>query len=381
MYVLVIGRAYPDEKTGMMGIFEFEQAVALRKHGLKTVYLFCDTRSVKSLRKVNYLHKEINDVPVYGYHLPIGGAPRYLFDKLKTNRTKSLIKRILNDHGVPDIIHVHYPLLNLNDEIWDLLKSLNRPIVATEHWTKIQTKKIESFRCDLLKRVVNEVDHFICVGDPLKNSIIELTGSKKRIEVIPNMLKSIFFYEEQLQDKKTFKFITVGRLVEVKRFGLAIDAFTKAFRKNPNVQLHIVGDGPLYNSLNQQINDLEMNDRITMHGFLSREKTANYLRKSDAFVSASVLETFGVPFIEAMACGKPVIGIENGPIDKYINNKNGVLVQRDNIDDLTNAFISVYKNRKSFNGKLISDTANRLFSEQAVTKQLNKIYLDSIKMY
>lgn len=378
MYALVIGRAYPNKKTGMMGIFEFEQAVALNNAGIKTIYAFCDTRSIKSLRTYNHTNLKKNNVPVYGYHFPIGGIPRPIFEKLKEITYKKIFKKILRNHGTPDIIHVHYPLLNLTDKIWEMLKLLNRPIVITEHWSKVQTKVIEPYRRDLLKKIVNEADVFMCVGEQLKKSVINLTNTKKDIPLMPNMVNPIFYYVEKPKSE-IFNFITIGRLVENKRISLVINAFFKAFKDNANTRLQIVGDGPLFNQIKTEINNLEMNDKITMHGFLSREDTANLIRQSDAFVSASILETFGVPFIEAMACGKPVIGIENGPIDNYIDDTKGVLFEADNLDSLINALYKIYEERNKYNGKIISETAISFFSEEAVTNRLNKIYKGCLK--
>ncbi|TPE68978.1 glycosyltransferase family 4 protein [Halalkalibacterium halodurans] len=378
MYALVVGRSFPEQRTGMMGIFEFEQAQALNNNGFNTIYLFCDTRSVKRLRHVGYSRTKSNEVPVYGYHLPIGGAPRRIFDKIKKWHYKKALTSIINDFGVPDIIHVHFPLLTLNQEIWSELKKLKRPIVVTEHWTKVQIKDIAPHYLKLLKRIVSEADSFICVGDLLRNSVMELTNTNREIKVIPNMVAPQFYYEEQHLKKDFFEFVAIGRLVEVKRFDLVIDAFTKAFANNPKVRLTIVGGGPFYDQLKKQIDDSGMNDKISMLGFLSREETADVLRKSDAFVSGSVLETFGVPFIEAMACGKPVIGIENGPIDRYINETNGLLFQSGKINNLAESMIKLYENRELYDGKKISEDAKQLFSEEAVAKQLNKIFYDCI---
>lgn len=379
MYALVIGRAYPDQKTGMMGIFEFEHALALNNAGVKTVYAFCDTRSIKLLRTLNYTSIEKNNVPVYGYHFPIGGISRPIFEKLKERKYKRILKKILENHGIPDIIHVHYPLLNLTDKTWEMLKSLNRPIAITEHWSKVQTQVIEPYRQELLKKIVNEADTFMCVGEQLKKSIIELTNTEKDILIMPNMVKPIFYYYEKERRDDNFHFVTIGRLVENKRVGLVIEAFSKAFKGQTGINLHIVGDGPLFNSLKHQIETLDMNDQITMYGFISREETAELIRSSDAFVSASILETFGVPFIEAMACGKPVIGIKNGPINYYINETNGIMFEQDNLEDLIKAFNKVYNLRDRYDGKLISNTAQILFSEKSVTKKIISIYKHYIK--
>lgn len=379
MYALVIGRAFPDEKTGMMGIFEFEQAVALQKAGVKTVYAFCDTRSVKSLRQFNYKEFTENNVPVYGYHFPIGGIPQRIFDKIKTNRTIKILKKILKDHGTPDVIHVHFPLLNLNTEIWNFLKSLNRTIVITEHWSKVQTKKIEEFRKNLLKLIVDESDAFICVGELLKKSVQKLTNTNKEIKIIPNMLNENFYFKDK-EVSENFRFVTMGRLVDAKRVGFLIEAFAKAFPDNNHIKLDIAGDGPLFEKLKKQINTLNMNDRIKLHGFLPRTEIADLVRESDAFVSASVLETFGVPFIEAMACGKPVIGIENGPIDSYINNTNGMLFKQDDLSDLIRVLQTMYENKLEFDRPMIAKATVIAFGEKAIANQLKKIYKQEDKI-
>lgn len=382
MNILVIGRAFPEEKTGMMGIFELEQATALNNLGHEVKYFFCDTRSIKYLRKYGYKYIIKNGVAAYGYHLPIGGAPQKVFDRIKKHYYEKGLQKVLVKEWMPDIIHVHFPLLTLNDYIWDLLKGFEKPIVVTEHWSKVQTRELSSRYLNLLNRIVNEADEFICVGDALKESVIELTKTVRDIRIVPNMVSSLFNYQnEQNTKKKHFEFITVGRLIEIKRFDWVIEAFVKAFPNNMYVHLKIVGDGPLFSRLKRKIDDLNMNERIIMTGFLSREETANLMKKSDAFVSASALETFGVPFIEAMACGKPVVGAKGGSIDKYINETNGIFFESDNLNDLVRALKQVYANRNLYDSKLIAETATKYFSEEAIAKQLDSIFRDCIKKY
>lgn len=370
MYALVIGRSFPEEKTGMMGIFEFEQAVALNKYGIKSVYAFCDTRSIKSLRLVNSIHMKTNNIHVYGYYFPIGGLPRKLFDNIKTTMYKRLLNKIINKMGKPTVIYIHFPLLTLTEKIWELLKALSVPIIITEHWSKVQLKTIESYRVGFLKMIVEESDDFNCVSQPLRKSVIELTNTSKKIDIIPNMVKPSFRYENKNKHYSRFEFIFIGRLVHTKRIGLLIEAFSNAFRDHKNVYLNIVGDGPLFTSLQKMINELGMSERIIMHGFQPRDKTATLLKQSDVFVSASVVETFGVPFIEAMACGKPVIGVENGPISSYINDSNGLLFKEDDIEDLITCLKTMLEKKHKYNSKQISHFAINTFSEAAIANKL-----------
>ena len=360
-----------------MGIFEVEQAKALSNNGCNVIYAFCDTRSIKGLRKYGKVTENTNDVTVYGYHLPIGGIPQKIFSKIKLSYVKKILNKIIETHGTPDAIHIHFPLLTLTEDIWELLKSLNRPLVITEHWTKVQTKNLEPFRVKLLKKIVGESNEFICVGEPLRQSVEEITNTSKEIRIIPNMVSPLFYYEESKKENKEndrFDFITVGRLVDIKRFGLAIEAFSQTFSNNPNVYLTIVGGGPLYDDLKKKISEVKMENQIIMTGFLPREETAKQIRQSNAFVSASALETFGVPFIEAMASGKPVIGTKGGPIDIYINEYNGVLFEKDNVKDLSRAMELIYNDREKYDAKQIAKKANELFSEKAIAEELIRTF-------
>lgn len=373
MYTLVIGRAYPEESTGMMGIFEFEQAKALSRNETDTVYAFCDTRSIKRLRKIGDVQKK-DEIPVSGRHLPIGGIPTYCFNKVKSIYFLRKIKEIINKHGMPEIIHVHFPLLTMTDEIWGVLKKSNVPIVVTEHWSKVQTKDLEDYRLKLLKRVVKESSAFICVGELLRKSVIDLTGADKDIYVIPNMVSAEFNNTYQ-RKKRGFNFISIGRLIKSKGFDILINSFAQSFKDVPSATLTIVGGGPLELDLKKQVDKLGIRDKVNFTGLINRDEIAKHIQKSDVLVSASSLETFGVPFIEAMTCGKPVIGFKGGPMDKYIIDSVGLLVRR-NTNDLKLALLDLYHNIDDFNNDFISKYAYEHFSASSVTNKLKNIYQD-----
>jgi len=372
MYILTLGRSFPKKKTGMRGIFEFEQARALKNAGHKSIYAFCDTRSIMVMREYGEVRFSVEGLNVYGFHSPNIGLPRTIFSAMRKKIVRRILEQVIEREGIPDVVHVHFPLITLTDDIWDMLKGLNRPIVVTEHWTRVQTKQIEGFRQQLLKKIVEESNRTICVGDPLKESVLELTNTNRTIEVIPNMVSPLFYYDDNSigSNSNQFEFISIGRLVEVKGFDIVINAFTKAFKDNKNVKLNIVGGGPLYEKLKMQINKLEMNNQISMLGYLNREDTAKQLRKSNAFVSGSKLETFGVPFIEAMSCGIPVIGMSGSPLDKYINDMNGI--QFNDLNSLSEAFKEMYQ--KKYNKEEIAQYAEDIFSEKAVVKKILEVY-------
>ena len=378
MYVWVIGRSLPEVKTGMMGIFEFEQAIALKDIGHKVIYTYCDVRSIRYQRRFCFKNTSIDGVSVYGYHLPLGGIYKKLLNYIKYIYFRKTVEKIIDNYGLPDIIHIHFPLISLNTEMWSLIKGLNKPVVITEHWTKVQEKAISNRKQMLLKDIVNVSSAVICVSEQLKKSLIDLTGTHKKVYVIPNMVNSAFKYKSKEKSVDIFEFITIGRLVSHKRFNIVIDAFAKAFAGNPSVKLTIIGNGDQFNKLKHQIDMLQLNDVVTMTGYVSREDIVHYYNECDAYVSASVLETFGVPFIEAMVSGKPVIAVKGSPIEVYINDLNGLTFRKDDIEDLAAKMKFMYNNRHIYNAELISKTAEKTFSGRSIAEKLTEIFIDAV---
>lgn len=374
MFIMTVGRSYPEKKTGMAGVFEFEQAKALSEIGNKVVYAFSDNRSIKVIRSLKPIRKKNGNVEIYGRQFPAKGLPKAVVNKIKTNEYKELMKVITDEQGIPDVIHIHFPLLTLTREIFDYFRELKCKIVCTEHWSKVQKKELSAEKTELLKYIVERSDSFICVGEQLKKSVVELTGTKKEIYVVPNMVSEQFEYCRKTEDNGKFTFIAVGRLVPEKGFNVVIDAFAKAFPDNDNIFLNIVGDGKCRKKLEKQIASTNVSDRIIMSGFKNHNEIADMYAGADCYVSASVFETFGVPFIEAWVTGLPSIGTKGGSIDEYFTNENGLLFEKDNTDDLVRAMKSVYSNKDAYVGKNISETAGSLFSSKKVAERLVKIF-------
>src|SRR5699024_2131900 len=136
-----------------------------------------------------------------------------------------------------------------------------------------------------------------------------------------NMVSNIFDYKRLNVQNKQYRFIAIGRIVPEKRFDELIKIFYKTFKDNNGVELVIIGDGPSKNMLTKIIKQYELTEKITLKGFLSREDIVKELQRSDTYVSSSEIETFGVPYIEALSCGKPIIGKKNGVIEYIVKNE------------------------------------------------------------
>jgi len=102
------------------------------------------------------------------------------------------------------------------------------------------------------------------------------------------------------------------------------------------------------------------------------------LKSSDCFVLASQNETFGVVYIEALACGIPVIATKCGGPEEFVSEENGFLVPVDDIDSLVKAMRDIYENSKNYDREKISKVTAGLFSPNEIANRLLEVYKNII---
>lgn len=372
MYILIVSSGYPTEKNVGLGIFEFEQAIALKNAGHKVIFAAVDLRSIRRKRKWGTEHIERNGVEVWAINIPCGPLHKRVLNRIGILGLKYLYKKIYNKHGAPDVIHAHFG--GIGFIVSEVFKEWKIPIVITEHSSSVITKNLTNYEIACLNSCIKKSNAFLCVSNVLKKSILEITGTNKDIMVVPNMVSSLFKYKGKNAHTNSFIFLSVGNLVESKRFALTIEAFTKVFRGNENIKLNIVGDGPLYGNLQKYIEKLKMNSQILLLGQLSRQEVAEKMQECDVFVLASEYETFGVVYIEALACGKPVIGTHNGGADDIINSTNGIIVDVNNVEQLAGAMKEMYKFSTRFDNQKISLDCSAQYGEKVLVDKLLNIY-------
>lgn len=116
----------------------------------------------------------------------------------------------------------------------------------------------------------------------------------------------------------------LGRVSFEKRIGILLESLKKL--KGKNWHMLVVGSGPQLDNYKQQAQNLGIHN-ITFTGFIEKRHIPAAYMASDVFVSASDSETFGLTFVEAMACGVPVIGVNKlGPKEIIDSGINGYLV-------------------------------------------------------
>jgi glycosyltransferase involved in cell wall biosynthesis len=169
------------------------------------------------------------------------------------------------------------------------------------------------------------------------------------------------------------KILFVGNLHPYKGVHFLIRSFALVKSKINNVKLVIVGDGPLKHNLINLTKRLKLEKDVIFAGFVSDEDLPKYYASCDIFASASVLEGFGLIFLEAMALGKPIVAFNLASIPEVVGDA-GILVNEINHEKFANAIIELLQNKALYKEKSeIALNRVKLFSWEKIAEQFIKI--------
>ncbi len=375
MKIWVIGRSYPEPKNDMKGSFEFEQAQLLAKKGNQVTYLAVVFHPFKRIKKWGYASWEENGIKVCTY------SQFYALERMKLRwkwfqelRWRELLNLVEKEGGTPDVIHIHYPSMITEPDVILPYRNKGTRIVFTEHWTHVLTNELDSHERAQLTKYANEADTLICVGEPLKESLIHITGTGKTVNVVPNVVSSYFKPIYKNKSSSEFIFVVSGRIVPHKQFDGIIKAFASAFKGDDSKKLILIGGGKQLEYLKKLAKNSGVADQTEFTGVLSREEVAKRTAAADCLVCFSRLETFGVPVIEAWACGIPAIGTDSLGFLEYYNDSLGYIVRHDSVDELAKAMEKVAARKDSYSKEYISNFAKENFGGEAVYEMLIKAY-------
>ncbi|MER2491841.1 TIGR03088 family PEP-CTERM/XrtA system glycosyltransferase [Catenovulum sediminis] len=254
-----------------------------------------------------------------------------------------------------DIVH-SYNLPTLEYQLCSLLAGVPKRLHA-EHGRDIYDPEGKNKKYRLLRQLMSPfVDKFIAVSDDLYQWLLKTVNiAPSKCCLIYNGVDTDKFspakqksrLDERQQDK--FVFGCVGRLHAIKDHKLLISAFTLACQQSTEfkqqAQLSIVGDGPLKNELQQQIEQAQLQQHIWLVG--ARHDMQTVYHAFDVFVMSSKGEGVPMTMLEAMACGLPVVSTHVGGIPEITNEKNAILVPPQDQQSLACALLEIFEQREN----------------------------------
>jgi glycosyltransferase involved in cell wall biosynthesis len=245
-----------------------------------------------------------------------------------------------------------------------------------EHWSQMAYSPIPKNTISTAKRVYASIDQLLTVSSALKINIEKQIGVNSI--VVPNMVGKEFHYAKQNKtERKTIQLITTGRLIPEKHFDMLIQAIANI--SSLPLKLIIIGNGSEKNRLKNLVNKLQLENKVQLIGHKSKQEIVALLQKSDIFVLPSQSETFGVAYIEALACGLPIIATDCGGPRDIVTSNNGLLIPRNNQQALEQAIIQMSNNLSSYDKKAIAEDCQNRFASNNVAKLITQILERTIK--
>lgn len=170
----------------------------------------------------------------------------------------------------------------------------------------------------------------------------------KRSIVIPNAISNAKVYNVKVNSNQKQKIITaMGRLVEQKGFDILIRAFAIVNKKYRDYFLKIFGEGSERETLQNLIDDLELQKFVQLCG--TKSDAINDIANSEIFVLSSRYEGMPNALIEAMAAGTACISTDCkfGPSELINDGKNGLLVPVDDVEVLAEKILFLIENKNA----------------------------------
>lgn len=370
MNILLLTHSYPDAIQKWRGVFIQEQVKALSiKHDIIVVYFKVDYSHFAPYSGYSFLKKEIGRITEYEVtikkSLPVINQLIYLFN------TYWFIKREILDHRKIDIInsHLSYPAGFLGTIIQ---KRKKIPNILTEHsWIRKYFRSWIHKKCVLY--AIKNSSCLISVSRALKDDVRSICN--RTVFVVPNVIDVDRF--QIIKAGKSDR-LNIGILGGMGNFRKGLDILLKSVSllKKTDLSVHIGGDGIYLEKFKKMAIDLGVYEKCKFYGEIPPGEITQFYSALDIFVLASRDETFGVVIVEAMSCGLPVIATRCGGPEEIITGETGVLVEKENPEDLAQAIIYVSENLGLYNKDLIRKYAKDKYGQESFVNNMTKIYQD-----
>ncbi len=223
---------------------------------------------------------------------------------------------------------------------------------------------------------------------------LEEYGVTKPIEIIPTGIDTSLFAKKNFLEQDTIALkqslglekdtpviLSLGRVAKEKSIDVILRALPKLFQKMPQARMVIVGDGPERENLEHLAKQLDIAHKVLFIGAKPWTEIGKYYQIGTVFCSASVSETQGLTFAEAMAGGIPVVAKRDESIENIIeNNKTGLLFETE--EDLTEKLYMLL-NTPALQKRLSNASIAKmeLLSVEAFAEHMEQLYENTIAVY
>jgi glycosyltransferase involved in cell wall biosynthesis len=248
-----------------------------------------------------------------------------------------------------DIVNIHYPIGNGVYFTW-LRKLLRFKLVISVHGADLLPKGIPEDRYPKpLQLLMNSADWLVAPSQSTLDAVLtKFPRLQTKASAIHNAVDMTEFEQDEPEEIQPGQHILCVALHQPRK---AIDVLIKAFKifsqTHHEVELWLVGDGPLRGQLEDLAHQVGLTEQVKFLGSQDRPGVRKLLRQCSFLVLPSRAEPFGIAILEAFASSKPVVASAVGGIPEIVKDgKNGILVEPENPQALCDAMTTVWNDHE-----------------------------------
>jgi phosphatidylinositol alpha-1,6-mannosyltransferase len=232
--------------------------------------------------------------------------------------------------------------------------------VALTHGHEVWWAKVFPFNL-AMRRIASTVDTLTFLGDFTQRAIsksISRKSAQRMVRIAPGIDVDHFLpvdssklrKELNLEGKKVI--VSVGRLVHRKGQDRLIESMPEIIKRVPNAHLLMVGKGPYLDHLAKLVATNKLEEHVSFIGRIKYAELPQFICTGDIFAMPSrsrlaglEVEGLGIVYLEASACGLPVVaGSSGGAPDAVVQGVTGVVVDGTNYTEIVDAIVALLNN-------------------------------------
>lgn len=380
LHVLVVTTWYPNGKDKLIGVYHKLFCTAVANAGVKVNMLYVDRQGLSDLPKYPTMKKTYVDnndgYKTYGrLELDVGrfGMDLQMSSYVKT--AEKIYNAYVKENGKPDILHAQV-MVPAGYAACKIGEKYGIPVLVTEHATYFE--RFFSGNEEKYARFVAEKAKITVVGNYMEDYLRDVQHIES--SVLPNIVDTaVFNVPRKPHDPSVYNIATVAGLRPGKATDDAIKAVKLLCEKNPDKKFKytIVGEGQEEENFKALTKQLGMDGIIEFVGKKNAPEIAEILSVTDVLLMPSEIETFGIPAVEALAAGVPVVCTRCKGPEGFLYSECSEFCDVHDIEGMADAVMRMYERDK--NGEIDHEDIRKFadpFSAEAVANKAVGYYKD-----
>jgi len=281
----------------------------------------------------------------------------------------------------PDIVHSTYVIESIIMGFFGKLFKV--PTIFHSRGMDFNFYPFIKIRSNILARIACKLNNIvITVSKVMKLDSIRLNVPQKKVISLYDGIDLLLFNPVNSNFKNNYQkleILNVGRFVPIKCQEMIIETCKTLSEKGYNFHLTLTGYGPLENDLRNLIKRYQLENQITITGYIDHDKIPEIMKKVDIYIQPSLTEGMPISVLEAMSMKLPVVLTKVGGMPELIkNNDGGILIEINDKEQLYNAILEYYDNPKKIktDGERNREFIIKNFNWIVHANRLNNIYLN-----